>query len=367
MSIRKVVFSLICILIMSFGIVGCGNNESQMDTVSMDASEQSATEDNASSEDAEQSEATDDTKSEDTVEGHYEFKPIVVASIFRDIMGEDMYDAYCNYVKAVQSGKDEFAVKDEESYDWMIGQFPRVCYPVLGEYTESNYADAFKNGKATFQYKIPKDELAKKESEFEDLVTGILNKTMRDDYSDIEKILALYEYFSTQYSYDYDMYEKSHVTYVEEANAYRFLTGGKGICSECAPAFSYLLLEAGVDATTAGGYSDIANDSHEWTYVTINGKNYHVDATYAMGSGVYLSYFMMTDEQREYEDGYKKDEMTVGCHYKEQANGKDYTADDDFFAPLWGGFLDSFDSEKNIIYYTDKEGNPATFDYSAFE
>ena len=100
--------------------------------------------------------------------------------------------------------------------------------------------------------------------------------------------------------------------------------------------------------------------------MTINGKNYHVDPTFAMESGNCLSYFMMTDEQRYKEGGFKKEMNTVGCHYKSDKNGSEYNADDDFFAPLWGGALVSFDHAKKLIYYTDEDGNPKTFDYSAF-
>ena len=299
--------------------------------------------------------------------GHYEYKPVVMSSIFLDIMGQDMYDAYKNYIKAVQNGEDEFEVKTEDDYNWMIGQFPNKFQPVYEVYTESNYGGAFKDGKATFQYKIPKDELAQKQAEFETMVTDILNEVLRDDYSDVEKILALYIYFSNNYTYDYDTYNKMNDEAVQGICAYRFFTTKHGICAECSTAFSFLLLQAGVDATVCGGNREIDGEGHAWTYVTINGKNYHVDPTFVMESGNCLSYFMMTDEQRYREGGFKKEMNTVGCHYKSDRNGSEYTADDDFFAPLWGKYLTSFDPDKNLIYYVDMEGNQGVFDYSAFD
>ena len=296
--------------------------------------------------------------------GHFEFKPVVMSSIFRDIMGEDMYKAYCNYVKAVQNGEDDFEVKDEHTYDWMIGQFPHQFHLLYAEYTESGYGGAFKDGRAIFQYKIPKEELKVKEAEFEKLVTNILNENLRDDYSDFEKALALYLYFSKTYTYDYESYDKMNDDPFMHFSGYRFLTTGHGICSECAAAYNYLLLQAGVDATSAGGNGN-DGEGHAWSYVTINGKNYHVDPTFAMGKINSLSYFMMTDAQRENENGFKKEKNTIGCHYKEDHNGSKYDASDDFFAPLWGGTLTSWDHQKKIIYYEDINGNPATFDYSS--
>ena len=249
----------------------------------------------------------------------------------------------------------------------MIGQFPNKFQPVYEVYTESNYGGAFKDGKATFQYKIPKDELAQKEAEFETMVTDILNEVLRDDYSDVEKILALYIYFSNNYTYDYDTYYRMSDEAVQGICAYRFFTTKHGICAECSVAFSFLLLQAGVDAAVCGGNRESDSEGHAWTYVTINGKNYHVDPTFVMESGNCLSYFMMTDEQRYREGGFKKEMNTVGCHYKNDRNGSEYTADDDFFAPLWGKYLTSFDPDKNLIYYVDMEGNQGVFDYSAFD
>ena len=311
-------------------------------------------------------ETTEATTTTEKARGHYEFKPVVMSSIFLDIMGGDMYDAYKNYIEAVRNGEDEFEVKSERDYDWMIGQFPNKFQPLYEVYTESNYGGAFKDGKATFQYKISKEELAQKEAEFEKLITDILNENLRDDYSDLEKALALYIYIANNYSYDYEVYDRMKYEAVKDINAYRFFMEKKGICAECSTAYSYLLLQAGVDATVCGGNRDYDNEGHAWTYVTINGKNYHIDPTYAMGSSGSLSFFMMTDEQRYKEDGYKKETMSIGCHYKKDHNGEDFTADDDFFAPLWGGRFISFDHEKKIINYYDVNGDPATFDYSAF-
>lgn len=320
------------------------------------------TESETSIETSESTEATTTTEAR----GHYEYKPVVMSSIFLDIMGQDMYDAYKNYIKAVQNGEEEFAVKSENDYDWMLGQFPSNFQPVYEVYTESNYAGAFKDGKATFQYKIPKEELAQKQAEFEEMVTGILNEVLRDDYSDVEKVLALYIYFANNYTYDYDTYNKMSDEAVQGICAYRFFTTRHGICAECSAAFSFLLLQAGVDAVGCGGNRESDGEGHAWTYVTINGKNYHVDPTFAMESGNCLSYFMMTDEQRYNEGGFKQEENRVACHYKSDRNGSEYTADDDFFAPLWGGTLVSFDHNKKLIYYIDADGNPKTFDYSAF-
>lgn len=349
---KRRLINLISIVLMSGYIVGC----------SIAATDQTAN--TVTSSNAVSTTAASEVTATTEARGHFEFKPVVISTIFREIMGEDMYEAYCNYVTAVQNGEDSFKVKSEEAYDWMIGQFPSQLQPLYYDYTESNYGGAFKNGIATFQYKIPKEELAAKEKDFEKLVTGILNENLRDDYSDFEKALALYLYIANNCSCDNELLEKINEEPSTPVSSYRFLTTNRGICSECSTAYSYLLLQCGVDATIAGGTSS-DNESHGWSYVTINGKNYHIDPTYAMGSGNNLSYFMMTDSKREEEGGFKKSEITVGCHYKGSPNGNKYDAGDDFFKPLWGGTLTSWDHEKKLIHYVDSNGENAVFDYSS--
>ena len=312
------------------------------------------------------SETTTEATTTTEARGHFEFKPIVCGPIFKEYMGEDLYSAYCNYINAVRAGEDTFEVKDQDTYDWMIGQFPGHCYPVVAEYTDSMYAGSVKKGIGTFQYLIPKEEFKVKNAEFEKLVTDILDENLRDDYSDFEKVLALYVYFSENYSYDYDTYYELNDHYVDNLSAYRFLTTGHGICSECGPAFAYLLLQAGVEADVIGGNTEYSGEGHSWCYVTINGRYYHVDPTYAMQSDVNLSYLMMTDERRENDDGYKKSKNTLAFSKKGELYADKFDADDDFFAPLKDGHLISWDHDKKLIYYTDIDGQEKTFDYSPF-
>ena len=361
---KRLLISLITVAVITSSVAGCAVKTAGI-------SETTATsESQVTSETTTAATTTTETTTEATTtteaRGHFEFKPIVAGPIFRKHMGEDMYNAYCNYINAVRAGEDSFEVKDQVTYDWMLGQFPGHCYPVVAEYTESMYAGAVKKGRGIFQYKIPKEEFAVKNAEFEKLVTDILNENLRDDYSDFEKVLALYIYFSKNYSYDYDTYYEMNDHYVDDLSAYRFLTTGHGICSECGPAFSYLLLQAGVQADCIGGNTEYSGEGHSWSYVTINGNHYHVDATYAMQSDVNLSYLMITDERRENDDGFKKSKNTFASNKDGDLHADSYDADDDFFAPLKDGHLISWDHEKKLIYYTDAEGHEKTFDYSPF-
>ena len=298
------------------------------------------------------------------VVGHYEFRPKVSSAYLEEIFGEEMLQVWYSLVDAVMAGEDAFACPDEWTCSWVMGQFPVRCFPVLTELITWDYGGAVENGVAHFQYKVPKEECKAKLEEFAALCEDILNQTMADDYSDLEKALSLYRYFTATYVYDYDTYYKMYEEPVNYTSAYRLLTEGTGICHEIATAYSYLLMLSGVDATIMMG------GDHEWSYVRINGHNYHVDPTFGLGEPCDLQYFMMTDEKRS--EWYTPDTYTVASVYTQEYGAPDYKADDDTFAPLWDCCLDFFDHDTHVLYshtYSYENGGGLSFrafDYGGF-
>ncbi|MBR5739936.1 MAG: hypothetical protein IKX81_01440, partial [Firmicutes bacterium] len=129
-------------------------------------------------------------------------------------------------------------------------------------------------------------------------------------------------------------------------------------------AYSFLLTQAGVDATIMMG------GDHAWSYVRINGNNYHIDPTFVLGEPVNMAYFMMTDGQRRYtysDDG----DWTIASvfvHEHEHPEYEEFVAEDDFFKDIWDTTLVDFDHDKHVMYCTsifDGEGD-IDFDYEGF-
>jgi len=287
-------------------------------------------------------------------EGHYSFKNIVTPSVMDEIFGEKRVNAYINLVNAVMEGKTSFACPDQDTYDWIIVQYPYRCFPLIAEYVHEPMGSAgWKKGTGYIEYSIPQEEFRQKLTEFKSTVTGILNSVLEDDMSDFEKALMLYLYFAEAYTYDYDTYYVMQDKYVENLSAYRFLMGGTGICQEVGTAYSYLLLQAGVDATIVMGDRIYDGGGHLWSYVTINGKNYHIDPTYALGKGGDLTWFMMTDEKRFVEDSYPKDDFTYSSCYSQCHDIPEFSAEDMTFSTLWGRTFERIDTVNNLIYLTD--------------
>ena len=299
-------------------------------------------------------------------ETSFEFKPKVCSVYMEEVFGETMCETWFNLVDAVMAGEDTFACPDKYTYDWVMGQFPDKCFPVLTELIDVvwDVDHSVVDGVATFKWLVPKEEAAERIEEFARQVEDILNEQLETDYTDVEKALALYKYFSRTYEYDWDTYYIDIESPVDYTSTYRLFKTGIGICREVAPAYSYLLMQVGVDATI------MMDRAHEWSYVRINGNDYHIDPTYALSEPDSLAYFMMTDAQRE-ASGFSRDEFVVASNYSQDHPHPDYTADDAFFAPVWDYRFESFSpNEKTLRCWKYSSGDDREyfdFDYSAFD
>ena len=271
--------------------------------------------------------------------GHYTFQPKVCSVFMEEVFGKTMCDTWFNLVDAVMAGENTFACPDKETYDWVMGQFRERCFPPLVELIDYTYdrSHPVKNGVGSFVYTVPREEAAARIAAFARQVENILNETLMDDSTDFEKALALYEYFATHYTYDYETaaYDKGYPFWL---TSYRVFTGGTGICQEFSVAYAYLLMQAGVEATNMSGRRGYDQARHQWTYVRIDGHNYHIDPTYVIGDHT-LRYFMMDDAQREAADDYSPKYYNITSNYAQDHPHPDYKADDPTYAPLWDGTL----------------------------
>ena len=296
-------------------------------------------------------------------EGHYTFQPHVFGSRYLEQFGEEMRDTFFAYCDALRNGDDTFPCPDQETFGWCVGRLSNFFFPVARGDIEAGVCE---NGVATLRYTVPKEEFLQKEREFEESVVNILNYCLGDDYSDLEKIIALYEYMTTQYTYDQEMYEQS-LELMDQQSPYRCLTEKQGICVEIAGLYNYLLLQVGIDSEEMGGtvhFTEDTAEGHSWVYVTLDGESYHIDPTYGLTyDRPPLCYFMMTDEIRETRDGFPIAEFTLGAKGDESRAFFTYEATDDRYAPLWDGYYIGLDREAKEIVYEDPDGTVKRFSY----
>lgn len=304
-------------------------------------------------------------------ESHYTFNPKVTSSFIEDMYGQTYIDTWYNLVDAVMAGETSFECPDSKTFDWVLGQFPIMCFPVLDGmiYCKGDPDDPVVDGKVEISYAIPYEELAKIIEDFSKLIEDILNEALEDDYSDFEKAIALYEYVCTHYKYDYESEAQMSDIYVDWLSPYRLLTEGLGVCGDIATAYNYLLMQAGVDVSGIGGNSTYDGVGHEWSYINLNGHFYHIDATFGLGEPVSLEFFLMTDEHRE-ESGFEVEDSQILSNYDYYPPHREYKADDDTFSELWEGSFIKIDHSTQTLHYSkiDESGQEVecTFDYSGW-
>lgn len=363
---KKIISSLICFVFIVSAVTSCTVETPTETTAS--STETSVTTETTTT--VTSTTTTTETSESESVEENvrwFTFNPKVTSSFMLENFGKDKCNAWSDLVDAVMEGKDTFECVDKHTYLWTINEFPDRYFPVLRKIikTPDNYLDIEVNGTAPIEYKVSKEEAARMIEEFTQLVEDIINENVKPEYNDFEKALALYNYFAITYVYDYDTARliESNPSKVNYTSSYRLLSEKTGICSEIAEAYSYLLMQIGVDATTVIG------GEHEWSLIKLGGKYFHIDPTWVLQDWYSLSYFLMTDKQRKEQGGYKKKDYVYVSEYSPEEKPV-YPATDDSFSSMWDCHVVSFDPKTQTLEYAkfDDDGNEVTgtFDYSGF-
>lgn len=296
--------------------------------------------------------------------GHYEFNPHVFSKFYELEHGEARKQALFNFVDALRAGEEWFECPDEQTMWWCHGRLGHYFYPVEEPYT---FVGLYKDGKGQIVCYdgTTKEEFEEKRDEFERMITDIVNDAVGDDYTDLEKTLALYEFLTEYCTYDYEMLEHS-VEWMDRQGGYRALIEKKGICNEFACLYQYLLLQVGVDAEESGGPSVIyGQDSHAWVYVTLDGKGYLVDPTWGETAdrAPILQYFLFTDELRESRDLFDASKFSVGGCWEDCRKKYSFEATDTRYEGLWDGTYVAMDRSAQTIFFLDRDGNMCAFYY----
>lgn len=171
--------------------------------------------------------------------------------------GDDLYSFYCKYdgciddVKAILADSDFLPLINNfvhpynsfETININITAYDRVTLAIKKVYSESeiealnNYIDSF------------------------------INSYTNDTMSEYDKIKVFHDYIINNYSYDENKGFKSY-------SAYTLITKGKAICGGYSDLIAIYLNKIGIK-----NYK-ISSTSHIWNFVYLNGKWYHLDATW---------------------------------------------------------------------------------------
>ncbi len=282
-------------------------------------------------------------------ENQYRFKPHVMTEEIKQFYGEDFVNLFFGFCDALLNGDESYPCPDSDT-EFAIWETARSCFPLASEIAYTDYPDDFSSGTAKLLYHFDWNECHKRIEDFESRVESILNTFIPYSCSDTEKALRLYAYFAQECTYDGELLNDLG-RYLREGGARRTIMSGQGCCQEIAPAYAYLLLQAGVDAGICIGSQQNGN-SHEWNIINLNGKYYYVDPTYAMNRPQTLRYFGMTLEERVEQGSFLPDTFYLFVIGEISAN--EFHCIDERFKPLWFSFNYEFDD--HILKYNDNLG-----------
>ena len=301
--------------------------------------------------------ASDEVKA---AQEHFEFNPHVYSGKIAERIPKDYWDSFYNLCDSLRKGEDTFKCTSQDAFNWATDAAVLCNYfPAAGAKVEPAY---FEDGIGKIRYNIPVEDFLKREMDFEVLITNILNSTIEKDDTEYERALKLYLYVANNYVYDTSLVENL----TDDNFVYACFMEKRGMCVNFASIYAYLLLQVGVDAVNVGIYEE--NMCHSWTFVTIKGKSYHVDTTWALRSDdshdILLDYFLMSDTER-INDGCSVKNLDVSVFPEAWANKTSVS----FAAPDYSYNLRSYcrfvslDEKNKVVHYVDMYDAPQEFHY----
>ena len=190
---------LCLVLAVSFLISGCNKGKTEATDISGVAGQTAA------------SDITTSSQTETTASEPFEFNPHVYSGKIAERIPQDYWDAFYNLCDALRKGEDTFGCSSQEAYNWatdvsvLCDLFPPAGAKIEGKSTDGS--PAYENGTGKIHYNMPVEDFLKRESDFEVLITDILNSTIEKDDTEYERALKLYLYVAKNYVYDYSLIE----------------------------------------------------------------------------------------------------------------------------------------------------------------
>ena len=169
--------------------------------------------------------------------------------------------------------------------------------------------DVSKDGKkVTIAYRETPERIRADQLAYYGLQSFIIHNIALEEYSQLQKFFAVYQYIAANSVYTDDMNDETTFS------AFSVLVRHKGICFGYATLGEILFGGAGIPSRVA------QNEAHAWNIVTIGGRNYHTDPTWGAGNGFYdksFRFILMDDALRQRtleENGFAKGRIHLGYY-----------------------------------------------------
>ena len=166
-----------------------------------------------------------------------------------------------------------------------------------------------------------------------------------EDWSDVEKILFVNEYFALNYEYD--------LTY-KNKDAYTFFRDKKGVCQAYMRAFEGVMQKLGIEAS----YVESKSMEHSWNIVKADGNWYHIDLTWndpvtSIKAAVDHDYFLLSTDKMVAIGHFEENDWGYG----ENVECSDTTYDNYFWrSGTDSGAVSAFKNIDGRWYFISREG-----------
>lgn len=274
----------------------------------------------------------------------------------KDLYGDEFIQAYENFVFAYLNYENEFLCSSVD-YAYLIISMQAYNFPLFNSDAYFDYDNLYDAQTGTmYIYYLSKskeqhDELI---SSFVDNLSELIENNVMQNHNDLIKAVSIYRAFSSKVSYNYDALNNETIVDVSPYNA---IMNYNGICQSFAGAYTYLLLQLGIDANTCTGTTYDNSTAHEWTILKLDEKYYYADPTFenADTGGYGLMYFGITTQEREYAGNYNPQFFNIGSTNEIWA--RDYDISDTRFAQLRTCLSFEIDHATNSVVCFDENGS----------
>ena len=216
---------------------------------------------------------------------------------------------------------------------------------------ETSFFNNHQSIKMYYKYKKPEhdDILNFMDEEY----LNILNEIIMPEANELDKVLAVYRYFSSRIEYDYDWLDGLNTTdekyLYPDISVYEALKTNKGVCHSYSYLCHYAYQQLGINSFCVTGDMLDGSGEHMWLLVEIYGKYYHIDPAWDRGEDeqVGLRYFGLTDEERA-------NDLTIDYYIEIDTNFGEVSCTDTAFSEFHGS--DEFGNPDIMDFVFDTKG-----------
>lgn len=302
------------------------------------------------------------TESPRTKSSFTEYIPYVLPPITKEMMTPNQIDIFYRFCEAVLANEESFECDNYSDLETVFYLVVRTCCPYAYQVATIQDSWEVSGNVVKIQYRGDLEWRKSKYDGFKNAVEDLLQNVLKEEYSDFENALALFEYFTDNYVYDFEHNGQDP----ENIGAYIPLIRKTGVCQNFAAAYTFVLLQTGCDVDNMeGAMSETEATSHEWNIIRLDGQCYMIDTTWGLGRND-LKYFLMTKEDRQEDGQYFIGDMDVGLLLKDYGDDR-YLCNDTKYSELHQALEYTWNPEDNTISLRQFDVNGELKEYTTFK